>query len=55
MANIAAGERDNWLKAEIAARAAEVLLSPANSVPMDKVFDDLEARIKAKRNGYNDT
>lgn len=40
--------RERWLKSEISDRAQEVLSDPEASIPAEKVFADLEARLRAK-------
>lgn len=41
--------RENWLKTEIPARAAELRDDTARGVPAETVFTNLEARLNAHR------
>lgn len=38
--------REHWLKTEIAARAKDVRDNPEASIPAERVFADLEARLR---------
>jgi antitoxin ParD1/3/4 len=41
--------RERWLKAEVAVRGEDMRDNPAVGIPADKVFADIEARLRGNR------